>query len=249
MSGHSKWSTIKRAKGKTDAARGAMFTKLIKEITTAAKFGGGDPNGNARLRLAIEKAQEGNMPKENIKRAIEKATGGGAEAQLEEVTYEGYGPAGVAVLVECITDNKSRTVGEMRFIFSRNGGNLGELGCVGWMFKKKGVLSFDKVNTDEEKLMSDAIDVGAEDISSDDGSITVTTSPESFDKVLTGLKSKGYKPTSSELTMIPSNTVRVEGEDAAKVLKLVEALEESEDVQKVHANFDIPEELLAKAAQ
>jgi YebC/PmpR family DNA-binding regulatory protein len=247
MSGHSKWSTIKRAKGKTDAARGAMFTKLIKEITTAAKIGGGDPIGNARLRLAIEKAQEGNMPKDNMKRAIEKATGGGEGSQLEELTYEGYGPAGVAVLVECITDNKLRTLGEMRFIFSRNGGNLGENGCVGWMFKKKGVINFERGKLNEEKLMSDAIDAGAEDIATEESIITVTTTPETFEAVRDALKKQGFISATAEISMVPSNFIKVEGDDVHKVIKLVDALEENEDRQKVHANFDISDADLAKA--
>lgn len=246
MSGHSKWATIKRAKAKTDAARGSAFTKVIKEITTAAKHGGGDPAGNPRLRLAIDKAKELNMPADNIKRAIQKATGGGEGAQLEEVTYEGYGPGGVAVIVEVITDNKMRTLGEMRFIFSRNGGNLGESNCVEWMFKKKGVLHFERSKVNEDKLMSDAVDSGADDIATEESIITVETTPEKFESIRDGLKKKGWEPLSAEITMVPSNTVKLAGEDAHKILKLVNALEDNEDVQKVHANFDIPDEIIAK---
>jgi len=235
MSGHSKWATIKRSKAKTDAARGKSFTKVIREISAAARIGGGDPNGNPRLRLAIEKSKSLNMPADNIKRAIDKATGGGEGAILDEVTYEGFGPAGVAIMVECITDNKMRTLNEIRFIFSRNGGNLGESGSVGWMFKKKGVLHFEKSKVNEDKLMADAIDAGAEDITTEESVITIETAPDKFE------------PASAEITMIPTTTIKLEGEDAHKVLKLVDALEENDDVQKVHANFDIPDEIITAA--
>lgn len=244
MSGHSKWATIKRAKGKTDAARGAAFTKVIREIASAAKIGGGDPGGNPRLRDAIDKAKALNMPNDNIKRAIDKATGGGEGSNLEEVTYEGYGPGGIAVMVECITDNKLRTLGEMRFIFSRSGGNLGESGSVAWMFKKKGILHFEMSKVNADALMADAIDAGADDISNEENLVTVETSPEKFEAVKKALTAKKYTPDNAELTMIPSNTIKLEGDDAQKALKLVDALEENEDVQKVHANFDIPEEMI-----
>jgi len=247
MSGHSKWATIKRAKAKTDAARGKSFTKVIREIAAAARIGGGDPNGNPRLRLAIDKAKSANMPSDNIKRAIEKATGGGEGANLEEVTYEGFGPAGVAIMVECITDNKMRTLNEIRFIFSRNGGNLGEGGCVGWMFKKKGVLNFERAKANEDQLMADAIDAGAEDISTEESLITVETAPDKFEQVKNALLAKKYEPATAEITMVPSNTIKFEGEDARKVLKFVDALEENDDVQKVHANFDIPDEIITAA--
>ena len=247
MSGHSKWATIKRSKAKTDAARGKSFTKVIREIAAAARIGGGDPNGNPRLRLAIDKAKSANMPSDNIKRAIEKATGGGEGANLEEVTYEGFGPAGVAIMVECITDNKMRTLNEIRFIFSRNGGNLGEGGCVGWMFKKKGVLNFERAKANEDQLMADAIDAGAEDISTEESLITVETAPDKFEQVKNALLAKKYEPATAEITMVPSNTIKFEGEDARKVLKFVDALEENDDVQKVHANFDIPDEIITAA--
>ena len=247
MSGHSKWATIKRSKAKTDAARGKSFTKVIREISAAARIGGGDPNGNPRLRLAIEKSKSINMPADNIKRAIDKATGGGEGAILEEVTYEGFGPAGVAIMVECITDNKTRTLNEMRFIFSRNGGNLGENGSVGWMFKKKGVLNFERSKANEDQLMADAIDAGAEDISTEESLITVETTPEKFEQVKNALLAKKYEPATAEITMIPSNTIKLEGEDAYKVLKFVDVLEENDDVQKVHANFDIPDEIITAA--
>jgi len=246
MSGHSKWATIKRSKAKTDAARGSAFTKVIKEITTAARHGGGDPTGNPRLRLAIDKAKELNMPADNIKRAILKATGGGEGAQLEEVSYEGYGPGGVAVMAECITDNKMRTLNEIRFIFSRHGGNLGESGSVAWMFKKKGVLNYEKAKVNEDQLMSDAVDAGADDINTEESIITVETTPEKFEQVKNALDAKKYASETAEITMVPSNTIRLEGEEAQKLLKLIDALEENEDVQKVHANFDIPDEIISK---
>jgi len=247
MSGHSKWATIKRSKAKTDAARGKSFTKVIREISAAARIGGGDPNGNPRLRLAIDKSKSINMPADNIKRAIDKATGGGEGAILEEVTYEGFGPAGVAIMVECITDNKMRTLNEVRFIFTRNGGNLGEGGSVGWMFKKKGVLHFEKSKVNEDQLMADAIDAGAEDISTEESLITVETAPDKFEQVKNALSAKKYEPATAEITMVPSNTIKLDGEDARKVLKLVDALEENDDVQKVHANFDIPDEIITAA--
>ena len=243
MSGHSKWSTIKHKKAKTDAARGKVFTKIIKEITTAAKIGGGDPNGNPRLRLAVDKAKEANMPNDNIKRAIEKGAGGGAVA-IEELMYEGYGPGGVAVMVEVMTDNRNRSAGEIRSLFERGGGNMGSSGCVSYIFKKNGSLVFDKQGIDEEALTMAAIDAGAEDILSEESTIEVVTSPEAFEKVRDALKTAGFTPTSAEVTMVPSNTVKVLGEDAKKVIRLVTTLEEHDDVQAVHANFDIPDDIL-----
>ena len=249
MSGHSKWATIKHKKAKTDAARGKIFTKIIREITTAARIGGGDPAGNPRLRLALDKAKEVNMPSDNIKRAIDKGTGGGEGISLEEVTYEGYGPGGVAIMVDAMTDNKNRTLGEIRNIFSRSGGNLGEAGCVTWMFKKRGVISFERGKVNEDALTSTAIDSGAEDINLEESIIEVLTSPSDFEVVRDALKGAGFVPTSSEITMFPASTVKLTGEPAHKVLKLVNSLEDYEDVQTVHANFDIPDEIIAEEAK
>jgi YebC/PmpR family DNA-binding regulatory protein len=238
MSGHSKWSTIKHKKAKTDAARGKVFTKIIKEITTAAKLGGGDPDGNPRLRLAVDKAKDANMPNDNIKRAIDKGIGGGAAA-MEELVYEGYAPGGVALMVEVMTDNRNRTAPEIRSTFEKNGGNLGSTGCVSYMFKNKGSIVFEKTGVDEESLAMNAIDAGAEDIISEESTIEIVTSPENFEKIRESLKNKGFRPETAEVTMVPDTTVKVSGEDAKKVLSLVNKLEDHDDVQKVHANFDI----------
>lgn len=250
MSGHSKWATIKRKKAKTDAKRGKIFTKVIREIVTAAKLGGADPINNPRLRLAIEKAKEVNLPNDNIKRAVEKATGRGGEgSRIEELIYEGYGPAGVAILVETQTDNKNRTISEVRNVFTKNGGNLGSTGSVAWMFEKKGSIVFDKKGKNDEVLSMDAIEAGADDINPDEESIEIITTPENFHQVREALIEAGHKPDSSEITMTPKSTARVEGEDAHKVLKLVNALEELDDVQKVHANFDIAEDILEEESK
>lgn len=244
MSGHSKWATIKHKKAKTDVARGKVFTKIIREITTAAKIGGGDPSGNPRLRLAIDKAKESNMPNDNIDRAIAKGTGGGSGVVMEEVTYEGYGPNGVAILVEAITDNKQRTVAEIRNLFSKGGGNMGASGCVAWMFKKRGLMVFERGKVDEEQLGMDAIEAGAEDINLEESVLEVLTRPEDFEKIRDALKQKGYIPVSADVSMVPQTTVKLSGEDARKGVKLVNSLEEQEDVQNVHANFDVPDEIL-----
>jgi len=238
MSGHSKWSTIKHKKAKTDAARGKVFTKIIREITSAAKIGGGDPGANPRLRLAIDKAKDANMPSDNIKRAVDKGVGGGGAA-MEELVYEGYAPGGVALMVEVMTDNRNRTAPEIRSIFEKNGGNLGSTGCVSYLFKNKGSIVFEKSGMDEESLAMAAIDAGAEDILSEESTIEIVTSPENFEKVREKLKSKDFKPENAEVTMVPGTTVKVSGEDAKKVLSLVNKLEDHDDVQKVHANFDI----------
>ncbi|OGC21259.1 transcriptional regulator [candidate division WOR-1 bacterium RIFOXYC2_FULL_37_10] len=243
MSGHSKWATIKRAKAKTDATRGKVFTKIIREITTAAKIGGADPAGNPRLRLVIDKAKAANMPNDNIKRAIDRAAGPDAAA-MEELTYEGYGPAGVAVIIECMTDNKNRTLGDVRTVFSKGGGNLGSSGCVSYLFKKLGTIFFDKSKVDADALSMEAIDAGAEDIKLDDNSVEIITSQEKFEQVRDTLKSKGYEPENAEVTMMPSMTVALSTEDARKAMNLVEKLEELDDVQAVHSNFDIPDELV-----
>ncbi|MFH1361219.1 MAG: YebC/PmpR family DNA-binding transcriptional regulator [bacterium] len=244
MSGHSKWSTIKHKKAKTDAQRGKIFTKIIREITSAAKQGGGDQDSNPRLRLAVDKAKEANMPNDNIERAIAKATGGGDGVNIEELTYEGYGPAGVAILVEVMTDNRMRTMPEVRNIFEKNGGSLGSAGCVGYLFKKQGILAFEKGSVDEEKLGMEAIEAGAEDINLDENIIEIVTAPDDFVKIRDALKSKGYNPTSAELAMTPSTTVKLEGDEAKKAIKLVTLLEEHDDVQAVHSNFDIAADIL-----
>ncbi|MFA4858970.1 MAG: YebC/PmpR family DNA-binding transcriptional regulator [Candidatus Margulisiibacteriota bacterium] len=248
MSGHSKWATIKRKKAKTDQERGKIFTKLVRELTSAAKQGGADPGGNARLRLAIEKAKESNVPTDKIKKAIEKAAGGSGGV-LEEITYEGYGPGGVAVLVEVLTDNKNRTISEIRNAFTRHGGNLGDSGCVSWMFEKKGSIVFDKKGKNDEALSMDAIEAGADDINVDEDAIEVITTPEKFPQVRESLIAAGHKPDSSEITMNAKTTVRLEGDNAHAALKLVSILEELDDVQKVHANFDIAEDILEQESK
>ncbi|MFH0800588.1 MAG: YebC/PmpR family DNA-binding transcriptional regulator [Pseudomonadota bacterium] len=238
MSGHSKWSTIKHKKGAADAKRGKIFSKLIKEITIAARIGGGDPGGNPRLRTVLDKAGAANMPKDNVERAIKKGTGELEGIQYEEVTYEGYGPAGVAVMVDALTDNRNRTVAELRHIFEKSGGNLGAAGCVGWMFTKRGVLTFDK-SVGEEALMNTALEAGAEDIGEEEGIFTVTTDPASYDAVKSACDGKGLKYIEASLSMVPQNTVKLDHSAAEKMLKLMDALEDHDDVQNVYANFDI----------
>ncbi|HUI11073.1 MAG TPA: YebC/PmpR family DNA-binding transcriptional regulator [Bacteroidota bacterium] len=249
MSGHSKWATIKRKKGATDAARGRLFTRLIKEITIAARDGGGNPEGNPRLRLAIQTAKTSNMPADNIKRAIQKGTGELPGVAYEEVTFEGYGPGGVAILVEVVTDNNNRAVSEMRHVFSRNNGNLGTTGSVAWMFSKKGVITVprgaQKTPLTEDDLMTVVLDAGAEDLQGDDAEFTVTTSPHSFHTVKKAIEDKGIVVESAALQMLPQNTVKVTGKEAEQLMKLMEAIEEHDDVQNVYANFDIDEKELA----
>jgi YebC/PmpR family DNA-binding regulatory protein len=245
VSGHSKWSTIKRKKGAVDAKRGKIFTKLIKEITIAARMGGGDPDGNPRLRSAIIAAKAENMPKDNIERAIKKGTGDLDGASYEEILYEGYGPGGVAVLVETMTDNKNRTVADVRHFFSKSGGNLGESGCVGWMFDKKGTIVVDKEGVEEEALIDAALEAGAEDVIEEEGSFQILTAPEDFNAVVEGLEKAEVVYVEAGITMVPKNTVDVAEEKTARsLLKLLENLEDHDDVQKVHANFDIPDELM-----
>lgn len=245
MSGHSKWSTIKRKKGAADAKRGKIFTKLIKEITVAARMGGGDSDGNPRLRSAIAAAKTDNMPKDNIERAIKKGTGELEGAVYEEVTYEGYGPGGIAVLVDCMTDNRNRTVADIRHYFSKSGGNLGESGCVSWMFDKKGSLLVDKATISEEELMDVALEAGAEDMIEEENEFQVLTAPEDFDAVREALETAGVSFIEAAVLMIPKNTVDVVDEKTAKqVLRLLEKLEDHDDVQSVSANFDIPDELM-----
>jgi YebC/PmpR family DNA-binding regulatory protein len=247
MSGHSKWSTIKRKKGAIDSKRGKIFTKLIKEITLAARLGGGDIEGNARLRSAVLAAKEENMPKDNIDRAIKKGTGelGGGVA-YEEITYEGYGPAGVAVIVEVMTDNKNRTVAEIRHIFSKHGGNLGENGCVSWMFDKKGSIVLDKKTVGEDALMEVAIEAGAEDVRDQDAEWEVITDPMAFETVKKAIDQKGWKYLEARVGLIPQNTVKLEANKAEQMLKLMEKLEDSDDVQNVYANFDVSDEVMEK---
>ena len=247
MSGHSKWSTIKRQKGAADVKRGIVFTKMTREIMLAAREGGGDPESNFRLRLAIDRARNVNMPHANIQRAIERATGGGDGAALESVVYEGYAPGGVSIMVEAATDNRNRTASEVRATFTRSGGKLGESGSVQWIFEQKGVIEIgaSKRSTDEISLM--AIDAGAEDVEVDGSLVIIYTTPTAFEQVKTALEKAGITAASAEISMRPTTTVRVEGEQARKVLRLVEDLEDLDDVQKVHANFDVPEEVLQHA--
>jgi YebC/PmpR family DNA-binding regulatory protein len=247
MSGHSKWSTIKHKKGAADAKRGKLFSKLIKEITVAARVGGGDPDSNARLRTVMDKARAANMPNDNVTRAIKKGTGELEGSSYEEAVFEGYGPGGVALYIEVLTDNRNRTVAEIRHLLSKGGGNLGESGCVAWMFSKHGVLTFEK-NVGEEKLMEVALEAGAEDMTDDEGILTVTTDPASFDAVKEACEASGLKPLEAEVTMVPQNTVKLEGGDAEKMLKLMENLEDHDDVQNVSANFDISAEVMEKLA-
>jgi YebC/PmpR family DNA-binding regulatory protein len=241
MSGHSKWHSIKHKKGALDAKRGKLFTKFIKEITVAARSGGGDPEGNARLRKAILDAKAGNMPNDTIDRAIRRGTGEEEGVNYEEITYEGYGPGGVALMIQSMTDNRNRTVAEIRHIFSKNGGNLGESGSVGWIFEKKGYIVIEKAARSEEELFELAIEAGADDLRDDVDNFEIITSPDSFDGVLTAIKGAGIEPQVAEIEMVPQNYIRLEGADARQMLKLMEALEDHDDVQKVSANFDISE--------
>jgi len=245
MSGHSKWSTIKRKKGANDAKRGKIFTRLIKEITVAARSGGGDPEGNPRLRSAIISAKSENMPKDNIARAIKKGTGEIAGEVYDEILYEGYGPGGVAVLVECMTDNRNRTVADVRHYFTKSNGNLGESGCVAWMFEKKGLFLVDKEAVSEEELMDQALEAGAEDIIEEDSEFQILSDPGEFDAVRDALEEAGVSFLDASISMVPKNTVDVTEEKVARaLLKLLENLEDHEDVQNVHANFDIDDELM-----
>jgi YebC/PmpR family DNA-binding regulatory protein len=246
VSGHSKWHSIKHKKGAIDAKRGKMFSKLIKELTVAAR-GGGDPAGNPRLRKAMDDAKAINMPKDTMTNAIKRGTGEIAGAAIEDITYEGYGPGGVAMLIECQTDNRTRTVAEIRHIFSKHGGNLGETGSVGWMFQKKGTIIIDRNAVDEEKIMELALEAGAEDVSDDEVSWEVVASPEDFNSVLDAVKAAGLEPLSAELVMRPTNSVQVTGQAAQQVLRLMEALEDHDDVATVAANFDIPAEEMEAA--
>lgn len=245
MSGHSKWSTIKRKKGANDAKRGKIFTRLIKEITVAARTGGGDPDGNPRLRSAIVAAKAENMPKDNISRAIKKGTGEIAGEVYEEILYEGYGPGGVAVLVECMTDNRNRTVADIRHYFSKSSGNLGESGCVAWMFEKKGLIQIDKEKYSEEEMMDLALEAGADDVLEEDSEYQILTVPEDFNDVRDSLEESGVEYIEAAISMIPKNMVEVTEEKPARsLLKLLESLEDHDDVQNVHSNFDIDDALM-----
>ncbi|MBR2462118.1 MAG: YebC/PmpR family DNA-binding transcriptional regulator [Spirochaetaceae bacterium] len=241
MSGHSKWATIKHAKGAADAKRGQLFTKFIKEISIAARMGGGDPAANPRLRTAILKARAANMPKDNIERAIKKGTGELGGATYEEKLYEGYGPGGVAILVEVLTDNNNRAAANVRNIFSKSGGNLGATGSVAYMFNRKGVIEYDAEVVSEDEVMDVALEAGADDIVTEDGIITVTTDPASFESVLEVLQGKGYESVSAEVAMIPDMYSAVDTETATKLQKLIDRLEEDDDVQNVYTNADFPE--------
>lgn len=239
MSGHSKWASIKHKKAKEDSKRGKLFSKLIKEITVSARSGG-DLANNPRLRTIVQKAKEASMPQDNITRAIKKGTGELPGVAYEEITYEGYGPGGVAVLVQVLTDNKNRVSSEIRMLFSKNGGNLGETGCVSWMFEKKGYISIKKDKCDEDKIMTIALDAGAEDVSADEENFEITTEPSLFEKVKEEIQKNNIEYVTAEVTMLPKNVIKLEGKDAQKMLHLMELLEDHDDVQNVYANFDIP---------
>jgi len=248
MSGHSKWAQIKHKKAHTDTKRGKVFTKIVKEISVAARMGGGDPDGNPRLRLAIEKGKEVNMPADNVKRAIMKGTGELPGVSYEELTYEGYGPGGVAIYIEALTDNKNRTVSELKSILSKRGGSMGEAGCVAWMFDKKGYILVDKSTIDEDTLMTAALEAGASDMKNDpaEDCYEITTEPEDLQKVKAGLEVSGIKLSVAEATMLPKNYVALDAKAAEQMGRLMEAIEDNDDVQSVYANFDMPEEVLEK---
>jgi YebC/PmpR family DNA-binding regulatory protein len=243
MSGHSKWSSIKHKKAATDAKRGKIFTRLIKEITVAARLGGGDQEANPRLRSAIQAAKSENMPKDNIERAVKKGTGELEGVNYEESIYEGYGPGGAAVLVESLTDNKNRTVADIRSIFGKNGGNLGENGCVAWMFDKKGYIAVESKSVDEEVLMETALDAGAEDIKEDNGNFEVITAPGDFETVKEAIDKASIAYIDAEVTMLPQTTTNLSGKEAEQMVRLMEMLEDCDDVQKVYTNADIPDEI------
>ena len=247
MSGHSKWHNIKLRKSKVDSQKGKMFTKVAREIIIAAREGGGDPAGNFRLRVVIEKARSVNMPQENIKRAIQKGTGDAKDAAaFEEILYEGYGPAGVALLISVVTDNRNRTAADVRNILSRNGGSLGESGCVLWMFDKKGIFIFSSEKVKEDDIFMVATDAGADDVNSEDGNIEVTCAPQDFQSLRETLEKNGFIPEDSKISMLPKTTVSLDEDGARKVLKLIDLLEDYDDVQDVYSNFDISDEIMEK---
>ncbi|MBI9092872.1 MAG: YebC/PmpR family DNA-binding transcriptional regulator [Desulfobacterium sp.] len=244
MSGHSKWSTIKHKKGAADAKRGKIFTKLIKEITIAARMGGGDLDSNPRLRSAVAAAKGQNMPKDNLERAIKKGTGELEGVEYEEMSYEGYGPGGVAVLVECLTDNKNRTVADVRYIFSKAGGNIGTDGCVSWMFDKRGLISVSKDESDEDTLMEVGLDAGAEDVKDEGDCFEIITAPEDFEAVKEAVEGASIKIDLAEVTMIPQTQTRLEGKEAEQMIRFMDALDDCDDIQKFYSNADIPDEVL-----
>jgi len=251
MSGHSKWAQIKHKKANVDAKRGKTFTKIVKEIAVAARVGGGDPSGNPRLRTAIDKAKEVNMPSDNIKRAVMKGTGELPGVSYEEAIYEGYGPGGVAILIEVLTDNKNRTTPEVRHIMSKNGGNLGEAGCVSWMFEQKGYILVEKAKIDEDTLMSVALDAGAEDMKNDskEDNYEIISAPENLEKVKSSIESSGIPVSLAEITMLPKNYATLDEKHAEQMIRLIEALEDHEDVQNVYTNFDVPDEVIANVGK
>jgi YebC/PmpR family DNA-binding regulatory protein len=244
MSGHSKWHSIKHKKAAADAKRGKVFTRVIRELTIAAKLGGGDPAGNPRLRTAIAAAKDVNMPWKNIESAIKKGTGEIEGATYEEITYEGYGPGGVAIMVECTTDNRNRTAAEIRHMFSKANGNLGAVGSVSYLFEKQGIISVAGEGTDEDKLLETALEAGADDVKGEDGQFTVTTAPAAFNEVREKIEHGGFRIQSAEVTSVPNMTKAVEGKEAEQVLKLLGQLEDHDDVQNVSANLDISDELI-----
>jgi YebC/PmpR family DNA-binding regulatory protein len=248
VSGHSKWASIKHKKASTDAKRGKIFTKIVKEISIAARIGGGDPAANPRLRTAVDKAKEVNMPAENIKRAIMKGTGELPGVSYEEYFYEGYGPGGVAILMEILSDNKNRTISEIRSIMTKSGGNMGEAGSVAWMFEKKGYILIEKAKVDEDALMSAALDAGAEDMKNDprEDSFEVITAPEAMLKIKASIEAGGIPVSFSEITMLPKNYAMLDEKHAEQMIRLIEALEENDDVQNVYTNFDAPDEVMAR---
>lgn len=241
MSGHSKWHTIKHKKGAADARRGRLFTRLIKELTVAARLGGGDPASNPRLRTVIAEAKAANMPSENIKKAIQRGTGELPGVSYEEITYEGYGPGGAALIIECMTDNKNRTVGELRHLLEKHNGNLGSSGSVAWMFSKKGYIVIDKSAVDEERLLAAVLDAGAEDVRDDGLTWEVLSDPSAFEAVRDAVKGLGVEPATAQVAMVPANYVKLQGKEASQMIKLMEALEDHDDVQHVWSNFDVEE--------
>ncbi|MFH0958059.1 MAG: YebC/PmpR family DNA-binding transcriptional regulator [Pseudomonadota bacterium] len=242
MSGHNKWSTIKHKKGAADAKRGKVFSKLIKELTIAARMGGGDADGNPRLRTALNAARNANMPKENIERAIKRGTGEIEGVNYEEIIYEGYGPGGVAVMVEALTDNKNRTVAEIRHIFDKYNGNLGETGCVNWMFQKKGMIVISAEGLTEDEVMELALENGAQDVAVEEDSFEISVDPSDFESVRKAVEDRGWKIDDAEITMVPQNTLKLDGKKAEQMLKMMDTLDDHDDLERVYANFDISEE-------